>query len=83
MKMYLVRRYSDDLCAQDYGVCDDYRLIGLFSDETVAKAVMETEKAAIPKDKKETMEIDMFAIEVDKIYKGNEQIFLGGGFYIE
>ena len=81
--MYLVRRYSDDLRKHDYGVYDDYRLIGLFSDEAVAKAVMETEKAAIPKDKKETMEIDMFAIEVDKIYKGNEQIFLGGGFYIE
>ena len=83
MKMYLVRRFSDDLPEKEYGVNDSYKLIGLFTDEAIAKAVMEMEKAAIPENKKETTEIDILTIEVDKIYKGDEQIYLGGGFYIE
>lgn len=83
MKMYLVRRFSDDLPEHDYGVSDSYKLIGLFTDESIANAVKETEIAAIPENKKDTMEIDLLTIEVDKIYKGSEQIYLGGGFYIE
>lgn len=83
MKMYLVRRFSDNLREHDYGVNDSYGLIGLFTDESVANAVMKMENEAIPKDKKETTEIDILTIEVDKIYKGDEQIYLGGGFYIE
>ena len=83
MKIYLVRRFSDNLPEHDYGVNDAYYAVGLFTDENIAKAVMEMEKAAIPDNKKETTEVDILAIEVDKIYKGKDQIYLGGGFYIE
>ena len=83
MKMYLVRRFSDDLPEHDYGVNEAYYAVGLFTDEKIANAVMEMEKANIPDNKKETTEVDILTIEVDKIYKGKEQIYLGGGFYIE
>lgn len=83
MKMHLVRRFSDNLPVHDYGVSDAYYAVGLFTDENIANAVMEMEKANIPYDKKETTVVDVLTIEVDKIYKGKEQIYLGGGFYIE
>lgn len=82
MKMYLVRRYVDGHQPGDYGVDDAYYAIGLFSSEELAYSVMETEKAALPTGD-DTTEIDILPIEVDKIYEGGDQIYLGGGFYIE
>lgn len=82
MKMYLVRRYVDGHQPGDYGVDDAYYAIGLFSSEELAYSVMETEKALLPTGDN-TTEIDILPIEVDKIYEGEAQIYLGGGFYIE
>ena len=81
MKMFLVRRYVDNFTGS-WGIDDSYYAIGLFSSEELAYSVMETEKAALPTGD-DTTEIDILPIEVDKIYENGEQIYLGGGFYIE
>ena len=82
MMMYLVRRYVDGHKPGDYGVDDAYYAIGLFSSEQIAYSVMEAEKAALPTGD-DTTEIDVLPIEVDKIYEGEAQIYLGGGWYLE
>lgn len=82
MVMYLVRRYVDELPDGDYGTDDSYYAIGLFTSETKANEVAEAAKAALPADDWRT-EINIMPIEVDKIYQGKEQPYLGGGFYIE
>lgn len=82
MKMYLVRRYVDGMSERSWGVDDAYYAIGLFSSEELAYSVMQTEKAALPTGD-DTTEIDIVQIEVDKIYEGGDQIYLGGGFYLE
>lgn len=81
MRMFLVRRYVDNFTGS-WGIDDAYYAIGLFSSEELAYSVMQTEKALLPTDD-DTTEIDIIPIEVDKIYEENEQIYLGGGFYIE
>lgn len=89
MKMYLVRRYVDEKPDGEYGVCDSNYLVGLFTDEAVANAVKEKAEAEAKLidfneqyDCHKT-EIDIIEIEVNRIYEAEEQIYLGGGFYIE
>lgn len=89
MKMYLVRCYVDELPDNCYGVSDSYYLVGLFADEATANAVKEkVEAEAKLIDYNEEYDchntlVEIIEIEVDKVYEGKEQIFLGGGHYVE
>lgn len=89
MKMYLVRRYEDSLPEREYGVSDGYYAVGLFDSEEKANEAKEKAIAlAKTTDYKDeygciTTEIDILTIELNKTYKQDDQIYLGGGFYIE
>ena len=89
MLMYLVRAYVDCLAHKEYGVHDSYYAIGLFdSEEKANEAIRKAEAHARETDyedqydRKETT-IDIIPIEVNKMYEDKEQIYLGGGFYVE
>lgn len=89
MKLYLVRSFVDYLAPCEYGVNDSNYLVGVFTDETIANTVKEKAEAEAKlydfeeQFDKHATEIDIVVIETDKIYDLNEQIYLGGGFYIE
>ena len=87
--MYLVRRYTDEHTPGEYGVCDSYYAVGLFDSKEKANAVMKRAEAlAMETDYEEQYArcktvIDIIEIEVNKAYEVDDQIYLGGGFYLE
>lgn len=89
MKMYLVCRYVDKLGNMDYGVNDANYLVGLFDSEEKANTAMQ-KAVTLAKEtdfedeyyRQETA-IHIIPVETDKFYEEKEQIFLGGGFYVE
>lgn len=87
--MYLVRRYTDCLMPDDWGVCDSYYLVGLFDTEEKAKVAAERAEALAKEADYEDQydrcvtQIDIIPIEVNKEFNHDEQIYLGGGSYIE
>lgn len=89
MEMYLVKSNVDTLAPKEFGVSESNHVIGLFSDESMANAAKEKEieKAKLTDYEDEysrySTTIEVIPIEVDKIYDKQDQIFLGGGFYIE
>ena len=89
MTMYLVRAYVDCLAHAEYGVHDSYYAVGLFdSEEKANEAMLKAEAHARETDyvdqydRQETV-VDIIQIEVNKMYEGKEQIYLGGGVYVE
>ena len=89
MTMYLVRRYVDEHTPGEYGVCDSYYAVGLFDSEEKAKEAAEKAEAlARETDYEEQYSrcstvVDILAIETNKMYKADDQMYLGGGFYME
>lgn len=87
--MYLVRRYVNELPQGAYGVDNSYYIVGLFDSEEKAKAAM---KKAVGQARETDFDeqyechittIDIIPIEVNKAYKEDDQIYYGGGFYVE
>ena len=89
MTMYLVRRYVDEHTPGEYGVCDSYYAVGLFdSEEKANEAVAKAEALAMETDYEEQYSrcktvVDILVIETNKMYEADDQIYLGGGFYME
>lgn len=89
MTMYLVRAYVDCLAKRAYGVHDSYYAVGLFDSEEKAKEAMQKAEAnARETDYEDQYDrqfttIDIIPIEVNKVYEGKEQVYLGGGVYLE
>ena len=86
MTMYLVRVYVDCRDPMYYGVNDKYYAIGLFDSEEKANEVKKAKLHVMEtcyEDKYDIPIIDIIPIEVNKVYNAKEQIYLGGGCYIE
>ena len=81
-KVYLVRRYIDNLEDGDWGCADYYYLVGIFKTKEKAEKVMAEEIQKSKAENREDTNFFMFEIDVDKIYE-EEDVYLGGGCYIE
>ena len=88
MTMYLVMSYVDCLAHTAYGVHDSYYAIGLFdSEEKANEAKLKAEAHARETDyedqyDRKSTSIIIIPIEANKIHEDEEQIYLGGSFYI-
>lgn len=80
MKMYLVRRITNELPFGEYGISDHYYVVGLFSSETLAIKAKE-QAEALPAEFE--TEIDIIELDVNKVYPVENQPYIGGGWYIE
>lgn len=80
MKIYLVRRITDENPYEEYGVSEHYYAVGLFAREE--DAIKAKEQAEALPAKFET-EIDIVEMEINKVYPIENQIYLGGAQYLE
>lgn len=89
MKMYLVRSYVNSCPSSVYGVGNSYYLVGLFTDEASANAAKEKAEAEAKLiDFNEYWDchittVDIIEIDANKVYQYDDQIYLGGGHYME
>lgn len=80
MKIYLVRRITDEKPSGEYEVSEHYYAVGLFTRESDArKAAIQAEALPVQFE----TEIDIVEMEIDKVYPIENQIYLGGAQYIE
>lgn len=78
MTVYMVRRYEDQLDERDYGVDDNYYLVGIYA--TRKKAEYAFNKLS---QEEQSWNNPIIEIEIDKTYPAGCGPWLGGGSYIE
>lgn len=83
--LYAVRRYVDGLPCGAYGIDVSYYLVGVFSSLDIA---IETWKTLHEEEREDEGDgghesYDLFVIAPNRVYKREEQPYLGGGSYIE
>lgn len=82
-KLYMVVLYIDGLPHHEYGVNDNYYLIGIFDDKNLAELVKQNEEIKMENaDYCVGFEVEVKEVSINKVYKSDE-FYLGGGFYIE
>lgn len=82
--MYMVVRYVDNLPKYEYGVDDSYYLVGIFSDKALADAMKDFREAqAKHNGYGDIMSFEVKEVVLNKLYGEDNEIFLGGGYYIE
>lgn len=79
--VYVVIRYADTLPEHEYGVSDDYYLVGIFKDPECALEARDATTFRFNEPEREFVHV--LVVEMNKEYEPNEQLFLGGGYYIE
>lgn len=81
--MYMVVRYIDDLPKHEYGVSEQYQLILLTNNKDLAEKVREEESCNQEFKGANYMCVNIIEIEPEKKYGVDEEVYLGGAFYIE
>ena len=82
-KLYMVVLYVDERGPCEYGVNDNYYLIGIFDDKNIAETVREKEEMKMKNDGRfNYIEVRIREVESNKVYDSRE-FYIGGGFYIE
>lgn len=82
-KLYMVILYIDGLLHREYGVNDNYYLIGIFDDKNLAEFVKQNEEMKMKNAECCIgFEVEVKEVLINKVYKDDE-FYLGGGFYIE
>lgn len=77
--LYAIRRFSDELPGGEYGVNDQFYLVGAFSDRDYAI----DEWKALNAEADEGERYELFVFVPDRLYLWHEQPWLGGGCYFD
>lgn len=82
-KLYMVILYVDECVSYEYGLDDNYYLIGIFDDKNIAESVREKEEMKMKNDERfNYIEVGIREVELNKVYDSRE-FYIGGGFYVE
>lgn len=79
MTVYLVRRYENHLDEGQYGVDDNYYLVGIYA----TKKKAEYAASHLTENENPLLGLQIIGVEVDHTYPANLGPWLGGGSYIE